>query len=81
MNDLEDIEKIFVQNIVINMFRFERIIVLVVASLNIAVILLNKNQIVHARFKIFLNIIKNNICNIEKNIYLINLIIRTQLIF
>ena len=63
------------------MFRFKYIIVLIVALLNIVAILLNKNQTVYVRFKIFLNIIKNNICNIEKNIYLIKLIIRTQLIF
>ena len=66
LNNLEDTNKIFVQNIVINMFRIERIIVLIVASLNIVTTLLNKNQIVHVRFKIFLNIIKNNICNIKK---------------
>ena len=81
LNDFEDTNKIFVQNIVLNKLRFENFIIFVVASFDIAIILLNKNQIVHFQFKISLNFDENSFCNISKNTKLIELIQRTKLIF
>ena len=81
LNDFKDTNKIFVQNIVLSKLRFENFIVFVVASFDIAVILLNENQIVHFQFKISLNFDENSFCNISKNTKLIELIQRTKLIF
>ena len=65
----------------LNKLRFENFIVFVVASFDIVIILLNKNQIAHFQFKILLNFDENNFCNILKNTKLIELIRRTKLIF
>ena len=81
LNDFENTNKIFVQNIVLNKLRFENFIAFVVASFDIATTLLNKNQIAHFQFKISLNFDENNFCNISKNTKLIELIRRTKLIF
>ena len=50
----------------LNKLRFENFIVFVVASFDIVIILLNKNQIVHFQFKISLNFDENSFCNISK---------------
>ena len=55
LDDLESTNKIFVQNIVMTKLRFEKFIVLVVAFFDIAITLLNDDQIAHARFKISLD--------------------------
>ena len=81
LNDSEDTNKIFVQNIVLNKLRFESFIAFVVASFDIATTLLNENQIAHSQFKISLNFDENSFCNISKKTKLIELIRRTKLIF
>ena len=65
-DDFDDIDKTFVQNIVLNKFRFENYIVLIVIFSNIFVTLLNENQIAHIRFKISLNLTIENTYNIKK---------------
>ena len=81
LDDLEGTNKIFVQNIVMNILRFEITIVLIVAFFDIVATLLEKDQIAHVRFKIFLNFNRDSVCKIEKNTFLIDLIKRTKLIF
>ena len=51
LNDSSETNKTFVQNIVMNKLRFEKIIVFVVISFDITIILLNDNSIAHVRFK------------------------------
>ena len=53
LDDFESTNKIFIQNIVMTKFCFEKFIVLVVAFFDITITLLNDDQIAHARFKIF----------------------------
>ena len=81
LDDFENIDKIFVQNIVMTKLRFENRIVLVVASSNIIVTLLNDDQTTHARFKISLDFDASNICDIKKNTNRYELIRKTNLIF
>ena len=61
--------------------RFENRIVLVVASSNIIVTLLNDDQTTHARFKISLDFDALNICDIKKSTNRCELIRKTNLIF
>ena len=81
LDDFENIDKIFVQNIVMTKLRFENRIVLVVASSSIVVTLLNDDQTTHARFKISLDFDAFNICDIKKSTNRCELIRKTNLIF
>ena len=81
LDDSNDTKKIFVQNIVMNKFRFEEHIVFVVASFDIVATLLNDNQTAHVRFKIFFNSIAESTCNIKKKIDRNNLLKQIKLIF
>ena len=66
LDNLESTKKIFVQNIVMRKFRFEKFIVLVVAIFDIIVTLLNDDQIAHARFKISLDSNFQSLDDIDK---------------
>ena len=55
LDDSNDINKIFVQNIVIIKLRFENIIVLFVVFYDIATTFLNSDQTIYTRFKISLD--------------------------
>ena len=81
LDDLENIDKLLVQNIVIIKLYFENRIVLVVASSSINVTLLNNDQMIHVRFKISLEFDTSNICNIKKSTNRYELIRKTNLIF
>ena len=81
LDDLESTKKIFVQNIVMTKFRFEKFIVLVVAFFDITITLLNDDQIAHARFKISLDSNFQNLCDIDKNTNRVEFIKQTKFIF
>ena len=81
MNDLNNTNKIFVQNIVITKLRFQQNIVLTIIFFDIAAIFFDNNQIAHVRFKIFLNFNNQNICNIKKNTNRATFLKTTKLIF
>ena len=81
LDESEDTNKIFVQNIVMIKLRFEERIVLVVTSFDIAATLLNDDQTAHSRFKISLDFESNSLCNIKKTNHLIELIREIDLIF
>ena len=81
LDDLEDTKKIFVQNIVMRKFRFEKFIILVVAFFDITITLLNDDQIVHARFKISLDLNFQSLCDIDKNTNRVKFIKQIKFIF
>ena len=62
-------------------FRFEKFIVFVVAFFDIIVILLNDDQIAHARFKISLDSNSQSLCDIDKNTNRVEFIKQTKFIF
>ena len=81
LDNFDDTSKIFIQNIVIIKFRFEKIIVLVVAFSSIAITLLNDDSIVYSRFKILLNFNFQNVYNISKKTNRVELLKIAKLIF
>ena len=81
LNDSNDTNKIFVQNIVITKLRFQQNIVLTITFFDIVVIFFDDDQIVYVRFKIFLNFNNQNICNIKKNTNRTTFLKTTKLIF
>ena len=88
MNDFEETEKIFVQNIVMIKLRAIKlsnenklIIVLAMISSDIVVTLLKSDTTTHFKFKISLNSKDENICSIKKNSDRVELIKTIKLIF
>ena len=80
LDNFENTNKIFVQNIVMTKLRFEKFIVFVVAFFDITIILLKSDQITHARFKIYLDSNFQNLCDIDKNIDRVEFIKQTKFI-
>ena len=81
LDDFESTKKIFVQNIVMTKFRFEKFIVLVVAFFDITITLLNDDQIAHARFKISFDSNFQSLCDIDKNTNRVEFIKQVKFIF
>ena len=81
LDDLSNIGKIFIQNIIISRLYQRDSIVLAVASLSITVTLLDRGFTAHSWFKIFLDTINKSIYNIKKGIYCTKLIKQAKLIF
>ena len=81
LDDFKNIDKIFVQNIIMTKLRFENRIALVVASSGIVVTLLNDDRTTHARFKISFDFDAFNICDIKKNTDRCELIQKTNFSF
>ena len=81
LNDSNETNKIFVQNIVMSKFRSKEIIVLVVISFDITIIMLNDDSTAHVRFKKILNFDVHNFCDIFKKFDWINFIQKIKLIF
>ena len=86
LDDSEKTEKIFVQNIVMIKlraieFQNESIIVFAIIFSDIAITFLDDDFIAHSRFKISLNIIEKNTCNIKKNNNRCEFIRKIKLIF
>ena len=81
LNDSNETNKIFVQNIVMNKFRSKKIIVFVVISFDITIILLNDDSTAHIRFKKILNFNVYNFCDIFKKFDRVNFIQKIKLIF
>ena len=81
LNDFENTNKIFVQNIVMIKLRSQNKIVLTITFFDIAAIFLDDDQTAHVRFKISLNFDNENICNIKKNTNRTTFLKTTKLIF
>ncbi len=77
-----DIDKIFVQNIIVIKFQSkEQYIVLVIIFLTIVVTFFDNNYVVYLRFKILLNFDNINLYNIKKDLQRKKLLKETCLIF
>ena len=67
LNDFDDTNKIFMQNIVMIKLRARDDIILVVVFFDITITLLNDDQTTHVRFKISFDFDAQTLCNIKKN--------------
>ena len=63
-DEFDDIEKIFLINLMLIKIWLNEDIILIIAFFDIVIILLNENMMIHSQFKISININSDFICNI-----------------
>ena len=56
LDEFDNIEKIFLINLILTKIQFDKEIILIIISSDIIIILLNKDIIIDFRFKIFIDI-------------------------
>ena len=56
LDEFDDIEKTFLINLILAKIQFDKEIALIIAFSDITITLLNKDIIIHSRFKIFIDI-------------------------
>ena len=81
LDDYNNINKIMLQNTVLEKVRYENKIVIAITFSNIAFILFQSNRIAYSRFKIFLNIIIQIICNVFYKTDFVKMFIMIKIIF
>ena len=81
LEDFDDIDKIFLINLMLVKIHFENCIALSIIFSGIVTTLLNDDIITHSRFKISIDIQSNSTCNIPAQSNLANLLRETDLMF
>ena len=81
LDEFDDIEKIFLINLMLMKIRFDEEITLIIIFFDIIVILLDEDMMTYSRFKILIDIKFDSIYNILIQNHLIELIHEIKLIF
>ena len=81
LEEFDDIEKIFLINLILTKIQFDEEIALTITFSDITAILLNESMTTHSQFKISIDINSDSICNIPVQSHLIELIRETKLVF